>query len=138
MSEKPMSKVCLTPKQQKFFNYFVNYQKENGMLPTPSQATRDLRADGVKCSGGSIYQMYGALFLKGAFTGGSSLTQGYRKLHGVANTAVDVKALKFQPKAKPAPARAAPAGKLDDLIQQEIAKYFANLMRGGQSLTLNE
>ncbi len=103
MSEKPMSKVCLTPKQQKFFNYFVNYQKENGMLPTPSQATRDLRADGVKCSGGSIYQMYGALFLKGAFTGGSSLTQGYRKLHGVANTAVDVKALKFQPKAKPAP-----------------------------------
>jgi hypothetical protein len=131
-----MANVCLTPKQQKFFDYFKRYQKETGMLPTPSQATRDLRAAGVRCSAPSVSQMYGALFLKGAFTGGTTLTQGYRRLHGIDNSAMDVKTLKFEPK-EPV-TKAQPVGKLDDIVQREIAKYFANALRNNPSLSLNE
>lgn len=130
-----MSKVCLTPRQQKFFNYFKNYQEENGTFPTASQACRDLRAAGVRCSPNSVNNEYGVLFLKGAFTGGTPLTQGYRKLHGVDNKPLDLKTLAVKPKAKPA---AIPSiDNLDALMQRAIAKYFTD-MAAGKAATLYE
>lgn len=131
-----MSKVCLTTRQQKFFNYFKKYQEENGTFPTASQACRDLRAAGVRCSPNSVNNEYGVLFLKGAFTGGTPLTQGYRKLHGVENKAVDVKTLTVKPKAK---AQAIPSvDNIDALIQRAIAKYFSDMAQGKAATMLNE
>lgn len=128
-----MSKVCLTPRQQKFFNYFKKFQEENGTFPTASQACRELRAAGVKCSVSTINNEYGVLFLKGAFTGGTPLTQGYRKLHGVENKPMDVKTLDVKPKAKPQPS----IDNIDALMQRAIAKYFSDMAQG-RAATLNE
>lgn len=128
-----MSKVCLTPRQQKFFNYFKKYQEENGTFPTPAQATRDLRAAGVKCSAVTVTNEYGVLFLKGAFTGGTPLTQSYRRLHGVDNKAVDIKTLDLKPKAKAQPS----IDNIDALMQRAIAKYFSDMAQGKVTM-LNE
>ena len=128
-----MSKVCLTPRQQKFFNYFKKFQEENGTFPTASQACRDLRAAGVKCSVSTINNEYGVLFLKGAFTGGTPLTQGYRKLHGVENKPMDVKALDVKPKVKSQPN----IDNIDALMQRAIAKYFSDMAQGRVTI-LNE
>lgn len=93
--------VCLTAKQQKFYNYFVNYAKSNGMFPTPAQAARDLN-----CATPYVNNMYGVLLLKGCFTNGNPLTSTYKARHhatpiqpmNVANFKLDLR-----PKAKVAP-----------------------------------
>lgn len=131
-----MSKVCLTPRQQKFFDYFKKYQEQNGTFPTAAQACRDLRAAGVKCSAVTVENLYGVLFLKGAFTGGTPLTQSYRRLHGIDNKAVDVKTLDLKPKIK-TPKPQPSIDNLDALMQRAIAKYFSDMAQG-RATTLNE
>lgn len=68
--------VCLTAVQQKFYNYFVNYHKQNGAFPTPAQTARDL-----KCSSGGAANAYGNLLLKGCFTNGQPLVNSYNRTH---------------------------------------------------------
>jgi hypothetical protein len=94
-----MSKVCLTAKQERWFNLFVKFHKENGSLPNPSQATALLRAEGIRCSSPSITQMYGTLFLKGAFNDGKPLTSTLRRIHATNNVDVfDASKAQFNPK----------------------------------------
>jgi hypothetical protein len=94
--------ICLTNRQQQFYNYFVEYQKTNGFFPNPSQASRDLRSRGVRCSPPSIYSMYGALFIKGAFNGGTPLTSGNRARHSAKPVkSVDISKMKIEAVAKP-------------------------------------
>lgn len=92
--------VCLTARQQKFYNYFVNYAKSNGMFPNPTQTARDMG-----CTSPTAGNMYGVLLLKGCFTNGVPLTSTYKARHNttpiqplnIANFKLDPK-----PKAKPA------------------------------------
>lgn len=132
-----MANVCLTQRQQQYFDYFKKYQKDNGVFPTPAQACRDLRSQGIRCAATNIQHMVGTLFLKGAFTGGTPLTAGNKRLHGMNNKAIDVKTLDIKPKAKAQPVAAQPAN-LDAIIQREIVKYFRNMAAGAAPLTLNE
>lgn len=86
--------VCLTARQQKFYNYFINYYKSNGCFPNPTQAARDMN-----CTAPNIGNMYGVLLLKGVFTNGQPLTDTYKARHSatpiqpvnLANFKMDVK-----------------------------------------------
>lgn len=86
--------VCLTEKQKKFYNYFVNYYKSNGFLPNMSQTARDM-----KVHSGTAAAVYGALLLKGVFTRGQALTRLNRARHNtvsvqalnIADIKVDIK-----------------------------------------------
>lgn len=70
------NKVCLTDKQQKFYNYFINYYKNNGMFPNVTTAARELG-----CSSTAAAAYYGTLLLKGAFTNGQPLTRTNKARH---------------------------------------------------------
>lgn len=95
-----LNTVALTDRQRMFFNYFKEYQQQHGFFPTPSQAERDLRAQGVKCSAPSIETMFGNLFLKGAFTGGQALSWGNRyRSSATSIPALDISKLNFKAKA---------------------------------------
>lgn len=98
--------VCLTARQQKFYNYFINYYKSNGCFPNPTQAARDMN-----CASANAGNMYGVLLLKGVFTNGQPLTNSYKARHSttpiqpvnIANFKLDIK-----PKARKAK-KAAPS-----------------------------
>lgn len=95
--------ICLTPRQQKYYNYFLQYHKENGFFPNPTLACRELREAGVKCSVPTVTNMYGTLFIKGSFNGGVPLVNTYRARHSATPIkAVDISKLTFadKPKAK--------------------------------------
>lgn len=88
--------VCLTDRQQKFYNYFVNYAKSNGMFPNPTQTGRDMN-----CKSPAAANMYGVLLLKGAFTNGQPLTSTYKARHSATPvTPVNIANFKLEPKPK--------------------------------------
>lgn len=87
--------VCLTARQQKFYNYFINYYKSNGCFPNPTQAARDMN-----CTAPNIGNMYGVLLLKGAFTNGQPLTSTYKARHS-ATPIQPVNLANFKMEAKP-------------------------------------
>jgi len=90
--------VCLTDRQQKLYNYFVNYAKSNGMFPTPAQTSRDMR-----CSSPTAGNMYGVLLLKGAFTNGVPLTSTYKARHNTTPIQpLNIANFKLDPKPKAA------------------------------------
>lgn len=68
--------VCLTDRQQKFYNYFVNYYKSNGMFPNMSTTSREMG-----CNTGVAAATYGTLLLKGCFTNGQPLTRTNKARH---------------------------------------------------------
>jgi hypothetical protein len=112
--------ICLTPKQQKFYNYFVKYHKENGFFPNPTRACAELREDGVKTSVPQVTNMYGTLFVKGAFNGGVPLINTYRARHSAKPVAtIDISKLTFadKPKAKPANKQEVVAAALLELLK---------------------
>lgn len=88
-----MTAISLTARQQKFFEYFLRYHKENGVFPTMSQGSRDL-----KVSVTSVTNMYGALLLKGAFTNGNTLVagNGIRRRKATDVVPVNISSMKFQ------------------------------------------
>lgn len=87
--------VCLTARQQKFYNYFINYYKSNGSFPNPTQTARDMN-----CSSPNAGNMYGVLLLKGAFTNGQPLTNTYKARHS-ATPVQPVNLANFKMEAKP-------------------------------------
>lgn len=94
--------ICLTNRQQQFYSYFVEYQQQNGLFPNPTQAVRGLRDRGIRCSVSTVTNVYGVLLLKGAFNGGTPLTQTNRARHTARPVkTVDIGKLTFAPKAKP-------------------------------------
>ena len=113
--------VCLTEKQQKFYNYFINYYKSNGSFPTPAQTARDM--GGTPTNANAIY---GALFLKGTFTKGQALTSTYRARHTAsAVTALNIADFKLDPKPK-----AKPAAKVDskNISRKQLAALLVKLL----------
>lgn len=89
--------VCLTDRQQKFYNYFINYYKSNGCFPNPTQTARDM-----KCSCPNAGNMYGVLLLKGAFTNGQPLTNTYKARHSATPIQpVNIANFKLEVKEKP-------------------------------------
>lgn len=91
--------VALTDRQRQFFEYFKEYQQQYGFFPTPSQAVRDLRSRGIKCSCPTIETMMGNLFMKGAFTGGQALSWGNRYRNSASHIpALDISKLNFKAK----------------------------------------
>jgi hypothetical protein len=94
--------ICLTPRQQQIYSYLVEYQQKNGLFPSPTQASRELCEKGLRVSGPNIYAMYGTLFIKGAFNGGTPLTDTIRARHSAKPVkTVDVSKLTLAPKPKP-------------------------------------
>jgi hypothetical protein len=118
-----MSKVCLTAKQERWFNLFVKFHKDNGSLPNPSQATALLRAEGIRASNSSVTHMYGNLFLKGAFGNGQPLTSTLKRIHAT-NTVdtFDTSKAQFNPKPVVVGRAAAKAKGLAALGVQPVAK----------------
>lgn len=97
-----MSKsICLTPRQQKFYDYFLQYQQDNGFFPAPTLAARELREKGIRTSPTTVATVYGTLFVKGAFNGGTPLISTYRARHSAKPVkTVDVSKLTFAEKPK--------------------------------------
>ena len=111
-----MANVNLTPRQQKFFDYFMNYHAQNGVFPTMSQGSRDL-----KVAPTTICNMYGALLLKGTFTNGKALVSGNRPRRNATDIrAVSVADMKFEAKANLRKRHTSKA------IAQQIAKLIAS------------
>lgn len=96
VSEYEMSSVCLTEKQKKFYNYFINYYKSNGCFPNPTETGRDMN-----CSSPNAANMYGVLLLKGCFTNGQPLTNTYKARHNATPIQpVNIANFKMEAKAK--------------------------------------
>lgn len=113
--------VCLTDKQQKFYNYFVNYAKSNGMFPTPAQAARDLN-----CATPYVNNMYGVLLLKGCFTNGQPLTSTYKaRHHATPITPLNIANFKLDPKPK-----AKPVAKVNskNITRKQLADLLVKLL----------
>jgi len=91
--------VCLTSRQQKFYDYFVGFYKKNGAFPNPTEAARDL-----KTSGPSVSAMYGSLLLKGCFTNGQPIVSTRDRKHNTVKVVplniAEIK-VEFKPRAKP-------------------------------------
>lgn len=68
--------VCLTDRQQKFYNYFINFYKSNGMFPNMTTTAREMG-----CNAGVAAATYGTLLLKGCFTDGQPLTRTNKARH---------------------------------------------------------
>jgi len=110
--------ICLTNRQQQFYSYFVEYQQKNGLFPNASQAVRDLRTKGIKCSTTSVVNTYGTLLLKGAFNGGTPLVNSYRPRHSAKPVkTVDISKLTLAPKAQTVPSKDALAAALLELLK---------------------
>ena len=90
-NEKTMNTVNLTARQKKFFDYFIGYHQKNGVFPTMTQGSRDLRVSIT-----SITTMYGALLLKGAFTSGQPIVAGNKpRRNATAVKPVNLSDMKF-------------------------------------------
>lgn len=113
--------VALTDRQRSYFEYFKEYQQQYGFFPTSSQAVRDLRARGVKCSVATIETMIGNLFMKGAFTGGQALSWGNRYRSSATHIpALDISKLTFKAK----------AGNLTNPVQPQRVQTNSNPLAG--------
>jgi hypothetical protein len=89
-----MNTVNLTTRQQKFFDYFNEYHRDNGTYPTLSQGGRDM-----KCCTATISAMYGALLIKGAFTSGKAIVTGNKPRRNTKpSKAVNLMEVKIEPK----------------------------------------
>jgi len=80
-----MANVCLTEKQKRIYDYFVSFHKASGVFPSTSEAARHLNWLPT-----TVQTYVGALFLKGAFTDGTPLTNTYRVLHGKESAAFNI------------------------------------------------
>jgi len=123
-----MSTVNLTDKQQRFFDYFNQYHRENGTYPTLTQCSRDMKVCTATAS-----SMYGALMLKGAFTSGKTLIAGNKPRRNTSPTkAVNLMDMKFEPRRNLRKPRTAKdiAQALTKLLQQNdpAAKELAKLL----------
>lgn len=90
--------VCLTKKQEAFFKFVQQYHRQNGTFPNASQAAKALSKDGIRVRDGSIVALYGALFIKGAFTDVGGLTDTAIERHSGGVRPFDVTKLKFTPR----------------------------------------
>lgn len=70
------NQVCLTARQQKFYEYVVKFYKENGFFPNSSHAAKAL---GIATWNGNA--LYGVLLQKGCFTNGQAIVNGYNRTH---------------------------------------------------------
>lgn len=110
--------VCLTDRQKKFYNYFVNYAKSNGMFPNPTQTGKDMG-----CTSPTAANMYGVLLLKGAFTNGVPLTSTYKARHH-ATPIQPLNIANFKMEVKKKPAKKKPLGRkeLADLLVRLLSE----------------
>lgn len=122
--------VCLTARQQKFYNYFINYYKSNGCFPNPTQTARDMN-----CSGPNAGNMYGVLLLKGAFTNGQPLTSTYKaRHHATPIQPVNIANFKLEPKQKPSNAEKPADKQMDKLkAKRALAKLLLELLNDGDT-----
>lgn len=91
-------KICLTPKQELYFNVIRDYHKAHGSFPNATQLVKAVREAGGKAGSGAA-QMYATLFLKGAFNGGVVLTDSLNALHSGGNiTPLNIANLQFTPR----------------------------------------
>lgn len=128
-----MSDVCLTDRQQKFYNYFINHYKSNGCFPNPTEAARDMNV-----SSPAVSAMYGTLLLKGVFSNGQPLTSTYKARHNATPVAaLDLAKFKFTPKAKVKAAKPK-AEKPKTIDNQKIATLLFRLMSGENLPNLKE
>ena len=122
-------KICLTPKQELYFKVIQTYHKANGTFPNNAQLVKAVREAGGKAGSGAS-QMYATLFLKGAFTGGTVLTDSLGALHSGGNIqSIDVAILNFTPRAL---RRGRPAGvknKTKANKQDAIASALLELLK---------
>lgn len=89
-------KICLTAKQQEAFAAIKKFYKENGKFPNGNQLAAALGKPVSISNAPAAVQMYGALFLKGAFTDGVVLTDSVFAGHsGGSIAALNVGELKF-------------------------------------------
>lgn len=116
--------VCLTARQQKFYNYIINYYKSNGCFPNPTQSARDLNV-----AAPAVANMYGVLLLKGVFTNGQALTVTYRARHSATPIQpVNIANFKLEPKAKAVKAEKKPATKKPAAKKAENRQRLATLL----------
>lgn len=130
--------VCLTDRQQKFYNYIINFYKSNGCFPNASQSARDL-----KWNVGVVTAAYGTLLLKGVFSNGQPLTVTYKARHSTTPVqSLNLANFKMDP--KPAPVKKAAAKKpaKNKIDKQKIALALIKLLSGEDAqkelLSLND
>lgn len=118
-------KICLTQKQELYLNVIKTFHKENGTFPNQRQLIDNVRAAGGK-AGQNVMQMYGTLLLKGAFTGGITLSDNAYSRHSGGNIdALDVSKLTFAPKTIKRGRGGEPKAKADP-----IASALLELLKG--------
>lgn len=120
-------KICLTQKQELYLNVIKAFHKENGTFPNQRQLIEGVRAAGGK-AGSGVIQMYGTLLLKGAFSGGTVLTDNAFSRHSGGNIdALDLSKLSFTPKTIKRGRGGQPKAKADP-----IASALLELLKGDE------
>jgi hypothetical protein len=115
-------KICLTKKQELCLNVIKTFHKENGTFPNQRQFIDGIRAAGGKAGNGTVIHMYGTLLLKGAFTGGTTLSDNAYSRHSGGNIdALDISKLTFAPKTIKRGRGAAPKAKADPIAATLLA-----------------
>jgi hypothetical protein len=112
--------VCLTARQQRFYNYILKYHKDNGFFPNPCQMSRDM-----KCNPGVASATYGTLLLKGAFTNGNPHTVSHHRKHNTTKVQpLNIAEIKVEVKAKPKAKKV----QKSQVTKQQIAALLMRLL----------